>query len=174
MKKFLSIFLAAIMLICSVPMAAYADEPQPFDIGGEDVNDGWEELDLTDEEIDEILALNTQNNIQPMATGLIVSYNIAVAHDGSTLKIVAKTIGSYEVVKAGFTKIVVQRRLGAAYSWSNYSTTNDIYRDSNSYTYAVGKTVATGYQYRATCVHYAKKNILSVQKINNTSNVTTI
>ncbi|MBQ6018626.1 MAG: hypothetical protein IJL26_00470 [Clostridia bacterium] len=34
-------------------------------------------------------------------------------------------------------------------------------------------TVTSGYQYRVTCTHYAKKSLLSTQKINNTSNTVT-
>lgn len=166
MKKLLIKAIALMMaLVCLCPVTAYAEEPElPEDVE-------WYDLNLTEEEAEEIMANNPQSSIQPYATGLISSYNIGVGADGNTLKVVAKTYGTIGVVKAGFTEIRVQRRKNVTQAWSDYATYSDIYNNTSSYLFSKAITVTGGYIYRATCVHYAKKNIFSVQKINNASNI---
>lgn len=78
-----------------------------------------------------------------------------------------------DVVKCGFKKILIQRRTNANVAWSTCFTFEDLYDDCPSYTIARRIAVTTGYQYRAVCTFYAKKNILSTQKIELTSNVVT-
>ena len=81
------------------------------------------------------------------------------------------TTGTTEVVKSGFKEVVVQRRASSSASWTDYITYEDIYWDEIACNLAKTLTVPTGYQYRVTCVHYAKKNFLSVQKLDNESNI---
>ena len=136
----------------------------------------WYDVQLTDEEIAAILALNPNNsagNQQTRASDLIHSYSIAINKDGNTLYIVGKTTGTADVVKSGFKEVVVQRRVNSNSSWADYITYEDLYIEQFAYNLAKAITVSSGYQYRVTCVHYAKKNIFSVQKINNVSNVLT-
>lgn len=164
--------LAIIMaILCMCPMTAYADEIPPENI---DNPIEWEDIELTDEEIEEIFQNNNPSGIQPYATGLINSYNIGIAKSGSKLLLAAKTYGSASVVKSGFTEIVIQKRKNSSESWITYIKYIDLYVDNNSYLLSKSLTVPTGYQYRATCIHYAKKNIFSVQKINDTSNIVTM
>lgn len=169
MKKLLIKTIALVMALLFVfPATAYAEETSP---NIDEIVESYD-LNLTEEEAEEILANNAQTPAEPNATGLISSYNIAVSSDGGKLLVVAKTYGSVGVIKAGFTKITIQRRpLTGVSVWSNYIPYTDIYCDGSSYLYSKSLSVPSGYCYRATCVHYAKKNALSVQKIDNTSNV---
>lgn len=134
----------------------------------------WQDANWTQEEFEAVLAENPNNQVSLAATGLIMSYLLAVSKSGTTLNVAGQTLGATTVVKAGFTVITIQRRTSSSASWTTYKTYEDLYSDSHSYT--IGKTlsVASGYQYRATCTHYAKKNIFSTQKINNTSNIVSI
>lgn len=49
----------------------------------------------------------------------------------------------------------------------------NVYFDSYAATIIRNLPVDPGYQYRVTCKHYAKKNILNTQTISNTSNIVT-
>ncbi len=108
------------------------------------------------------------------ATGLISYYEISLSNSGTTLTINGVTRGTNEVVKAGFKNLTVQRRKTASDSWQDYYEYGNIYSDSNGASVSTKLAVVSGYQYRLTCKHYAKKNILSVQTISNTSNSVTV
>lgn len=116
-------------------------------------------------------SINTTENSQERATGLITNYSISATLTGTTLRISGKTIGSSSVVKCGFKSVIVERRSSDSSDWEEYTEYSDLYSDSTSYTLAEQLTVSASYQYRITCVHYAKKNILSVEKIENVSNI---
>ena len=98
---------------------------------------------------------------------------VGIDKDGTNLNLVAKLTCDLDVVKCGFKKIVIQRRATTSSAWSTYLTYEDLYLDTSSYTIARRIAVPTGYQYRAVCTFYAKKNILSTQKIELDSNVMT-
>lgn len=102
---------------------------------------------------------------QTRATGLIIGKNLGISKSGTTLKITGYTTGSTDVVKCGFKEVVVQRRASTSASWSDYKTYEDLYSESTKYTLNKSLTVSTGYQYRVTAIHYAKKSLLSTQKI---------
>lgn len=166
MKKIISfIMMCCLLLTISTPNVVFASisENEP----------DWEDVYLSDEEFDEILSFNQNNNVSTCATGLINVYAIGVSKNGEALIIAGKTIGSSDVKKCGFSVLTIQRRTGAGDTWKNYLTYKDIYNDYNVYN--LGKTInlPSGYQYRVTCTHYAKKNILSVEKIDNVSNAVT-
>ena len=168
MKKFLrSLFIICLAVVMLVPTAFAAESekiPQ------------WYDVNLTDEEIAAILALNPNNptsSENERATGLIHFYSIAINKDGNTLYIVGKTTGTAETIKTRFKEVVIQRRANSSASWSDYIVYEDLYINQPIYNLAKAITVPSGYQYRVTCIHYAKKNILSVQKIDNVSNVLT-
>lgn len=171
MKKSISKLLAimlAFMFVFQTSLVALANDNEP----------DWVDIEMSQEEFDSILALNEHSNSSSMggqastqATGLIVSYGIGVSGSGTTLKIVGKTSCNSEVVKCGFTKVTIQRRTSSSASWTTYKTYEDLYENTFSYALAKSITVASNYQYRVTCTHYAKKSLLSTQKINNTSNV---
>lgn len=174
MKKSINKILALLLVftfIFQVSFVALADENEP----------DWEDITLTQEEFDEILALNPQRQTTSMsgqtdtkATGLIASYSIAISGNGSTLIIAGSTNCNPDVVKCGFKVVTIQRRTSSTASWTTYKTYEDLYYNTSVYTLAKTLTVPTGYQYRVTCTHYAKKNLLSTQKINNTSNTLAI
>lgn len=85
------------------------------------------------------------------------------------MQISGYTQGSDEVIKCGFTKVVIQRRASTSASWSNYKTLNDLYSSSDYYRLSKSIPVNYGYQYRVTATHYAKKSLLSTQKIDSTT-----
>lgn len=165
-KLFMSAIIFTLLLSFLLPTVAFAaDGSQPEE---------WQDITLTEQEMDEILSLNPDNGISTYATGLISAYYIGIAKDGNSLIIVGKTIGTYEVKKSGFKEIVVQQRKSSSDSWSTYTKYTDVYLDTSGYTISKTLAVPGGYQYRVTCIHYAKKNLLSTQKISNTSNIVTM
>lgn len=167
MKKIIRLLiLSCLIATCLIPNVAFAavGTSQPE----------WQDVTLTDEEFDAILSLNPNNEITPYATGLITGKNIAISKSGTVLTIIGITEGSSEVKKCGFSEVTIQRRKNASSSWSDYQTYKDLCRESRSYQLTKKVTVPSGYQYRVTCTHYAKKNIFSTQKIDNTSNIVTV
>lgn len=167
MKKFFrSVFTLSLVFITLVPTAFLVNANTPE----------WQDVALTDEEIASILALNPNNPAESpdtRASDLIHFYSIGISKDGNTLYIVGKTTGTTQVVKSGFKEVVIQRRVNSSSSWTDYVTYEDIYWDEFACVLSKSLTVLSGYQYRVTCVHYAKKNIFSVQKIDNVSNILT-
>lgn len=157
MKKFLSIFLSVLVVIgCSVPSCAFTADNSEYD------------SEFTKEEFESLEHIYAVS-VQPFASDLIVGHTLGIAKDGSDLFITGSTSGSSSVVKCGFTKIVIQRRSSASASWSNYKTFTDLYDDDNRYQLSKRVPVATGYQYRVTAIHYAKKSLFSTQKLDATT-----
>ncbi|MGN1122896.1 MAG: hypothetical protein ACI4RR_01015 [Eubacterium sp.] len=166
MKKAISQALAILLsflFIFQTSLVAFADDEPD-----------WQDANWTQEEFNEILSQNPNNQISTYASGLIIAYSIAISANGSNLLIAGQTLCEPNVVKCGFTHITIKRRTSSSASWTTYKTYEDIYRENS--TYALTKTiaVASGYQYRVYCTHYAKKNIFSTEKISNESNVVAI
>ena len=165
MKKiFKTTLIVALCLIAAFPFNSFAAD-------GEKIQ--WYDIDLTENEIQRILDLNPQNNVSTRASDLILFYNVGIDKDGTNLNLVAKLVCDLDVVKCGFKKIVIQRRVTTSSAWSNYLTYEDLYDDCSDYLIARQVAVTGGYQYRAVCTFYAKKNILSTQKIELASNIVT-
>ena len=165
MKKFFrTALIVALCLISAFPFNSFA-------VDGEKVQ--WYDIDLTENEIQRILDLNPQNNASTRASDLILAFNVGIDKDGTNLNLVAKITCDLDVVKCGFKKILIQRRATTSSAWSTCFTFEDLYDDDSDYTIARQIAVSTGYQYRAVCTFYAKKNILSTQKIELDSNVMT-
>ena len=167
MKKIIRfLVLSCLIATCLIPNVAFAavgaDQPE------------WQDVTLTDEEFDAILELNPNNAITPYASDLIERATIGLTKSGNTLTIAGETRAKSGGAKCGFSEVTIQRRKNASSSWSNYQTYKDLYRESTSYKLTKIVTVPSGYQYRVTCTHYAKKNIFSTQKIDNTSNIVTV
>lgn len=112
---------------------------------------------------------DSENNSR--VTGLIFSYSLGLLSSGNTLEISGLTQCSIDVVKCGFKNLTVERRKTSSDSWEDYYEFGNVYREATAAGLSTSLLVASGYQYRVTCKHYAKKNILSVQTISNTSNV---
>ena len=165
MKKiFKTTLIVALCLIAAFPFNSFAAD-------GEKIQ--WYDIDLTENEIQRILDLNPQNNTSTRATDLILAYNVGIDKDGTNLNLVAKLVCDLDVVKCGFKKILIQRRTNANVAWSTCFTFEDLYDDCPDYLIARQIAVSGGYQYRAVCTFYAKKNILSTQKIELASNIVT-
>lgn len=165
MKKALLSVVSAVMVIFTIVPTAFASNEELSE---------WQDLILTQEEFNAILANNTIHTTDEntRASNLIHFYSIAISKSGTnTLNIAGMTTGTADVIKSGFKEVVVQRRASSSASWTDYITYEDLYIDEVAYVLAKKITVPTGYQYRVTCIHYAKKNFLSVQKIDNVSNV---
>jgi hypothetical protein len=117
-------------------------------------------------------ANNSVDEIQ--ASGLIFRFNLAISKENSTtLYIEGSTVCDPVVVKCGFKNLKVQRRANSTTSWSDFYDYGNVYDDSDSAIISRYLPVDPGYQYRVTCKHYAKKNILNTQSISNTSNIVT-
>ncbi len=156
MKKHLSIILALLVIIlCFAPCTALASNNE-------------DNIIISDEEFD-LLEHVEGSYIETRTTGLIVDKKLVIAKSGSNLVISGYTICTSSVVKCGFTKVVIQRKKSSETSWTNYKIYNDLFSDSNTYNFSKSVAVTSGYQYRVTATHYAKKSLLSTQKIDVTT-----
>lgn len=117
---------------------------------------------------------SANNASDSRASGLILSYGVEISVTGTTLKILAETYCASSVVKSGFKNFVVQRKKTTSTTWSDYYDYGDLYSDTYSARVNTTLAVASGYQYRISCKHYAKKSLLVTQSISNTSNVVTV
>ena len=162
MKRMVSLFLSVFMMFSFFVFDASAIE--------EDFTPYVISFDLTDD-IDENIFFTEENNTR--ATGLISSYGLSLSKTGSTLHITGRTYGTSEVIKSGFKDLMVQRRKTIDDPWEDYYEYGNVYRDTFAAALDTKLAVAANYQYRVTCKHYAKKNILSVQTISNVSNIVT-
>lgn len=154
--------MSVITLFCVVNTTANAADNETYE---------WQDIYLSQQQLDEILEVKNNNS---RASGLIVSYSLNIDKNGNNLIIAGFTFCTTAVVKSGYKEIVIQRRANSSQEWQDYVTYEDLYDDSSSYMLSKSLTVATGYQYRATAIHYAKKNIFSTEKIDNVSNIVTM
>lgn len=161
LKSISFILLALVMLVPTTVFAAEEEAPE------------WQDITMSDEELDEFLAPYMVDNTMSRASGLIAYYGIAIQKSGTSLKIAGKTACVSGVTKCGFTEVIVQRRLRSTDSWSQYTKYTDLYSSSTAYALTKTITPPSGYQYRISCTHYAKK-ILSTEKIPNISNIVTM
>ena len=170
MKKTVSRAFAIILAFLFVFQASFVafadDEPD------------WQDIVLTAEEFNEILAQNPNNSASTCASGLILTYAIAiggkVSSGSAKLVIAGETYCAPDVNKCGFTVVTIKRRTSSLSSWTTYKTYEDLYNDRPDYILSKTITVPSGYQWRVYCTHYAKKSILSKEKIDNYSNVVAI
>ena len=162
LKSISLILLSLIMIIPSITVFA-AEEEVPE----------CQDITMSDEEIDEFLAPYMVDNTMSRASGLITAYGMGIQKSGTSLKIVGKTACASGVTKCGIIDIVIQRRLRSTDSWTKYTSVEDKYNSSTGCVLTTSITVPSGYQYRITCTHYAKK-ILSTEKITNISNIVTM
>lgn len=102
------------------------------------------------------------SNANTRATGLISQKTLTLSKTSTQLIISAKTKGSDEVDKCGFTYIKLQRLVNG--SWTDYSTYcySDLYSESNSYLFSKSITPPSGYTYRVVAEHYAAKKTLLI------------
>ena len=157
MKKYITLLFTFIILITSlIPFNAFAAD------GTED------DVYFTQEEF-EALEHTYSENVNVYATGLIINKTIGIAKDGNKILITGYTQGSSEVQKVGFTEVVIQRKKASESKWSDYKSYKDLYSESDQYTFSKSVAVESGYQYRVTATHYAKKSLLSTQKIEATT-----
>lgn len=166
MKKVFKLMVISLLLFTFlVPYTAFAE------IGGTDAE--WQDIELSEEEFNNLLANNPNNSISTHTSGLITTYMISVTKSGKNLIITGRTSGTSEVVKCGFSKVTIQQRKNSSSSWSEYKSYTDLYSESRIYSLSKTIAVPSGYQYRVTCTHYAKKSLFSTEKISNTSNTVT-
>ena len=151
MKKIISILLTILMTVCCFsPYYAFAAE-----------NDG-DKYSYNVYQNDNYASVD---GISLYSSNLIIKNTFAISKKGTSLILYGITQGNSEVKKCGFTKVIIQRKKSSENSWSNYKTYNDLFSESNSYTLNKSVAVEKGYQYRAKATHYAKKSLLSTQKI---------
>lgn len=157
MKKLISLFIAFLIFILPTSTAFAMDaEPASGDyyISEED----FMKLEHV---------VSESSGITPYTTGLITDKKLGLATNGNNLIIQGYTGCIYEVVKCGFTYITLQRYENGA--WKDYTKFEDIYSESNYCNTAKYVAAAHGYSYRVVAKHYAKKNIFSTEKIENTT-----
>lgn len=165
MKKIISIWLVLLTIFCMLSVNAFA-----VDLVCEDA------LVIENNIIEEVYGLyNSDNNtdVSLMATGLITSKSLKLAKTTDKLIITAKTSGSTDVTKCGFTYIKLQRLING--TWTDYAAYcyYDQYAESTSKTFSKIISAPAGYTYRAVCEHYAEKTKLLIFKDRETSyNVT--
>ena len=122
----------------------------------------------------QVKTLSISSNDEINASGLILNYNLEIERRGSTTLIISgDTVCKAEVVKSGFKGLKVERRLNSSSSWSEFHDYGNRYYDMSVSHFYDQLPVDPGYQYRVTCKHYAKKNILNIQTISNASNIVT-
>lgn len=159
MKKIVSILLCVMIFCSSLSLEiSAADEKEQMPTVISFTLNGESDLPLTGE-----------NNTR--ASGLITSYGLSLEKSGTVLKIYGQTHAAPDVVLCGFKNLVIQRRASSSDSWKEYYDYGNVYADDSFANLSTTLSAASGYQYRISCKHYAKKNILSVQTISNTSNV---
>lgn len=127
--------------------------------------------------VDFFLTTNTDLDVSDESTrasGLIQSFALGIATEGTNLLIQGKTFCSMEVVRCGFKDLMVQRRASGDDSWRDYYEYGNVYVETSAANLSTKLTVARGYQYRVTCKHYAKKSLLVTQTYSNTSNIVTV
>lgn len=160
MKKIIAFFLTILLILTPINYNASAksnEEPTPYVV----------DFTITPRD-----AVNvTDENIR--ATGLIVLYDLSLSRTGTILNITGNTSCIGSVVKCGFKDLMVQRRKTSSDSWKDYFDIGDVYANTVAANLDMDVSVASGYQYRITCKHYAKKSLLSVETISNVSNIAT-
>lgn len=159
MKKTVSFFLSALLIVTCFNFGAVATDKN-------EVAPTVLSFSLTTE-ADEV----AKGGYTARVTGLITSYGLSLEKSGTTLKIYGQTYATGEVVKCGFKNLVIQRRASSSDSWKDYYDYGDVYADGFAANLSTTLSVASGYQYRISCKHYAKKNLLLTQSISNTSNI---
>lgn len=157
--KLLAIMLS-LLFVFQTSLVAFADDTPD-----------WEDAIWSQQKFNEILNQNPNNQMAARATGLIAIYSIGISNDGLNLLIAGETLCAHDVIKCGFTVVTIKRRTSSTASWTIYKTYNDLYRDNSTYSLAKTLSIPSGYQWRVYCTHYAKKSLLSTQKIDNKSNV---
>lgn len=158
MKKLISLLLVVFTL--ALPsFSAFAA------VGGEAASDDYY---ISDEDFAKLEHVDSESNfISTYSSGLIQTTTLSLAKSGSTLIIKATTKGSDAVKKCGFTYIKLQQYKNG--SWVNYKTYEDVYKESTSCTVTKSISAAKGYKYRVVAQHYAKKSLLSTEKISNST-----
>lgn len=164
MKKFIQlIIMCCLVLSIFIPITALAS------VGDEQSE--LQDIHLSKSEFNEI---TSNNSISTYSTGLIQSHSISVSAKGNKLILAGYTRCISTVAKCGFTNVTIQQKKSSSTSWTEYNTFGDFLKDSSSYTLTKSITVGTGYQYRVSVTHYAKRNIFSTEKINAVSNIVSI
>lgn len=158
MKKIISVISFVLVIFSMFNFSAFAVEPIDETVG----------FVLSEEIIEQADGIyNTNENAR--ATGLILQKTLTLSKTSTQLKITAKTVGSDEVTKSGFTYIKLQRLVNG--SWTDYSTYcyEDLYSESGSYSFLKYITPPSGYSYRLVAEHYAAKKVLLIFTSDETS-----
>lgn len=151
LNKYIVVFVSIAVIICSFAFGFVVEAECSFS--------------------DDIPYVSAEENRE---SGLIFNYTLQIYRQGSSkLVITGETVCEATVIKCGFKNIKVERRLNNTSSWSEYYNYGNQYVDVNVAHLYEELTVDSGYQYRVTCKHYAKKNVLNTQTISNTSNIVT-
>ncbi len=156
MKRIISIFLCAVLIVSSVTFNICAVD--------DDSETPVLEFDLSANVI-------IDEEIQTRASGLITATALSISKSGTKLTIDGLTYCVSSVVRCGFKNLTVERRANSSSSWEDYYEYGNVYIDECAANLSTSLTVESGYQYRVTTKHYAKKSLLVTQTISNESNI---
>ncbi|MBP3616223.1 MAG: hypothetical protein J6J27_04960 [Alphaproteobacteria bacterium] len=153
MKKLFCIICSLIFVFSIFNISVFATEKNTEKLSN---------TDLLSEAIIEEAEGVYNSNANTRATGLISQKTLTLSKTGTQLIISAKTKGSDDVDKCGFTYIKLQRLVNG--SWTDYSSYcyYDQYNETNSKTFSKYITPPSGYTYRVVCEHYAAKKTLLI------------
>jgi len=162
MKKIIAVFLCLFVLSSTMTFGVTATD------------NGENSPIVLDFFLDPNIEANVIDENDARATGLITSYDLSLSKSGTTLYITGYTYCVSDVKKSGFKNLVVERRKTSSDSWSEYYDYGNVYIETFGATLDTSLVVASGYQYRVSCKHYAKKSLLVTQSVSNTSNIVTV
>lgn len=146
MKKIIAIILALSSILCIFTVNAFA-------LNAQNVS---EDVVASERILEEVTGLyDSAENAK--SSGLILAKSLSLSKTSTQLLISAKTSGSTEVTKCGFTYIKLQRLLSG--TWTDYSTYcyYDQYNNSTTKVFSKYVSAPKGYTYRVICEHYAEK-----------------
>lgn len=164
-KKIFCGLLAVIMTgVMLLPMTAMAAAPENVPTGTPAAYT-WEEL----QRMEHVNGVNDSDNGMTRATGLILGYSLTLSREGSSniLVMYGDTFCAPEVTKCGFTVIRLEQKAYNSSTWKTFISFEDQYNQAAGFASSWRIAVTTGYDYRVTATHYAYRNILLTQKIDN-------
>lgn len=114
------------------------------------------------EEVYGLYNTNDDSDISLLSTELIQGKTLKLSKTSSGLIITAKTVGSDDVEKCGFTYIKLQRLVSGSWTDCTAYCYYDQYAETNLKSFTKSVSPAKGYTYRVICEHYAEKSKLLV------------
>lgn len=152
MKKIISVISIVLVIFSIFNFSAFAVETIDETTG----------VIMTEEVVEQAEGIYNNTNNNARATGLIEQNTLTLSETSTQLIIYAETKGSTEVSKCGFTYIKLQILDNGVWTDCAGYCYEDLYSNSNTYTFSKTISPAKGEIYRVICEHYAEKKTLLV------------